>query len=278
MTVIDQDLKIPRQKPRAPASDPVSHAADMVAQDAIDMVRLAVTNQEVVLAFQPIVRSSNPNSIAFYESLLRVLDASGRIIPAKDFLPFITHSTLARDLDVLALRLALRQLLNHPNLCLSINMSARAIGYLPWLKTFTYALDKHPRLSNRLTLEISETSLLEVPDLVSDFMTAHQPKGVAFAIDHFGADHSSFSLLRDLCFDMVKLDGTLTKGLSQDKGTHAITDSIAALAKNLDMQSVATQVETLADAQALAQLKIPYLQGFAFQAPSLTPPWRDQGA
>ncbi len=99
------------------------------------MVRQAIARHDVVLAYQPIVQTAHPDRPAFHEGLIRILDARGRIIPAQDFIGAVEDTELGRKIDCLALELGLKALSHDPSLRLSINMSARSIGYPAWMKT-----------------------------------------------------------------------------------------------------------------------------------------------
>ena len=70
-----------------------------------------------------------PKRAAFYEGLIRIMDPSGRIIPAADFIGAVETRELGRKIDCLALEMGLDTLAAEPGIRLSINMSARSIGY-----------------------------------------------------------------------------------------------------------------------------------------------------
>ena len=253
--------------------NPLDEAVKRRDQNVLDLVRRAIAHQEVVLAFQPIVSAATPTKAAFHECLLRVLDETGRVIPARDFLPFVAHSELARELDCLSLRLGLQQMAKHPDLSLSVNMSARSIGFHAWTRTLNDALTRHPTIARRLILEISEPSVMEVPELVMDFMSEQQPRGIAFALDDYGSGTTSYKLLKDMFFDVIKVDGGFTKDIAQDAENQVLAGAIAQIADRLEMGSVATRVETRQEAQVMAKLGFNFLQGYATGGPTISPPW-----
>lgn len=252
---------------------PLDKAVTLRDQNVLDMVRQAIAHQEVVLAFQPVVAPRHLNHPKFHESLLRVLDDTGRVIPARQFLPHIVHSEISRELDCLALNLSLRQLAAHPDLSLSVNMSARSIGYQAWKDLLTNALKRRPDCARRLILEISEPSVMELPELVMDFMSELQPQGIAFGLDDYGSGPTSYKLLKDMFFDVIKVDGGFTTKIHQDPENQVLAGAIAQMAARLDMRSVATKVETRQEAQVMAKLGFTFLQGYAIGAPTISPPW-----
>lgn len=89
---------------------PLAFAVSQRDQSTLDLVKEAVKHNQTMLAYQPIMRSVAQTQVAFYEGLIRVPDATGRIIPAKDFMPVVEDSELGRQIDANALRMGLRAL------------------------------------------------------------------------------------------------------------------------------------------------------------------------
>ena len=104
--------------------NPLDYAVENRDRATLDMVRDAIAHKEVMLAYQPIVQAADPKRVAFYEGLIRVLDETGRIIPAKDFMGAVSDTEEGRKLDCLALELSMTALRQNPTLRMSVNMSA----------------------------------------------------------------------------------------------------------------------------------------------------------
>jgi EAL domain-containing protein (putative c-di-GMP-specific phosphodiesterase class I) len=243
-------------------------------RETISIVRRAVERRDVLLAYQPIVQGCRPDRPAFYEGLIRILDDKGRIIPAKDFIETVENSELGRKIDCLALELGLKALSLDPSLRLSINMSARSIGYPAWMKTLNRGLAIQDTAAERLILEITETSAMVVPDLVSVFMADLQQRGVAFALDDFGAGYTSFRYLREFYFDIIKIDGQFIKGIADNPDNQVLTQALLSIARHFDMFTVAESVENERDAEFLAGSGVDCMQGYYFGAPTIQPPWK----
>ncbi|GAA6174345.1 EAL domain-containing protein [Sulfitobacter pacificus] len=257
----------------AGAENPLNYAVSQRDKSTIDMVTEAIAHKQTLLAYQPVMRASNHSKVAFYEGLIRVLDATGRVIPAGDFMPTIEASELGREIDVLALRMGLQALGANPGLRLSINMSARSIGYCGWIKMLNRHLRQDKTLGERLILEITESSAMLVPELVIDFMDELQPKGVCFALDDFGAGYTAIRYFSDFYFDIVKIDGQFIKGISQNAENRVITTALLSIAEHFDMLTVAEYVENAEDAALLTELGFDCLQGYHFGAPTTRPAW-----
>ena len=166
-------------------SNPLGYAVAARDKSVLQMVETALRNKQVLLAYQPIVQAQAPTKVAFYEALLRLTDETGRIIPAKDFINEIETTELGRIMDCIALEKGLRTLARQPDLRLSINMSARSIGYPRWMRTLRQGLQRNATVGERLILEITETSAMTVPELVISFMNELQSKGVSFLLKSF---------------------------------------------------------------------------------------------
>ncbi|MCZ4353130.1 EAL domain-containing protein [Roseovarius aestuarii] len=253
--------------------DPLSYAVSARDSTIISMVQDAVRHKHVLLAYQPVVPSGQANRVAFYEGLIRVLDETGRIIPAKEFIGAIETTETGRVIDCLALEKGLRTLHLHPDLRLSINMSARSIGYSRWMRTLHRGLARDSTVGERLILEITESSAMMVPELVVGFMDELSKKGISFALDDFGAGFTSLRYLRDFYFDILKIDGQFIRGIAHDIDNQVLTTALSTIAKQFDMFTVAENVERAEDAAYLTAIGIDCLQGYYYGAPSVKPVW-----
>jgi EAL domain-containing protein (putative c-di-GMP-specific phosphodiesterase class I) len=254
-------------------SDPLSMAVAERDRDAFAMVGEALRRRRVRLAFQPVLPASDSSRPVFYEGLARILDATGRAIPARDFVGAVEAHETGRILDSVALELGLEALAANPSLRLSINMSARSIGYPRWLRTLEAALTVDPSIGERLILEITESSAMLIPDIVTVFMTDLQARGIRFALDDFGQGFTSFRYLRDFDFDILKIDGQFIGGIARDPDNQVLTRALISVAGHFGMLTVAEAVENAADAAWLRAAGIDCLQGFHFAAPTLAPQW-----
>ena len=256
-------------------ADPLTSAVAQRDLDILTTVRTALKTQNVRLAYQPIVQSSAPHRPAFYEGLLRVLDPSGRIIPAGDFIHSIEEREEGRMMDCLALRSGLAALAETPALRLSINMSARSIGYPGWEQALEEGLSSDPTVAERLIIEITESSALLSPDMVANFMERMHNLGISFALDDFGAGYTAFRHFKDFYFDIIKIDKLFVRDVSRDTDNQVLIEALVSIARQFEMFTVAEGVETAAEAAYLEKIGIDCLQGYLFAAPSLSKPWNN---
>ncbi len=270
-------MKPNKSKPgRGGPRSALDHALSVRDRNVIDAVRRAIEHRQVLLAFQPVMSARDQSRIAFYEGLIRVLDETGRVIPAKEFITEVEETEYGRLLDCIALEKGLAELRRQPDLRLSINMSARSIGFRKWMRTLKRGIEGDPTVAERLILEITETSAMLVPELVVEFMSELRTRGIAFAIDDFGAGYTALRFFKDFDFDILKIDGQFCRGIAGDADNQVLVKAMVLIAEQFDMFTVAEHVENDADANCLAELGLDCLQGYYFHAPTVKPHWRDQ--
>lgn len=262
-----------QNEPPLTLSDPLSEAVMSRDRAALELVDEALANDRALLAFQPIVQARAPERPALYEGLIRICDPTGRIIPAKDFIDHVESHELGRRIDCMALKLGLETLAREPSIRLSINMSAKSIGYKPWSRILARALRNAPEIGQRLILEITERSAIVMPELVQSFMSDLQNQGVTFALDDFGSGYTAFRYLRDFYFDILKIDGEFIRGIHTNPDNQALVRAMISIAQHFDMVTIAEFVETAEEAAMLAEFGIDCLQGYYYGRPTTRPYW-----
>ncbi|PZX16611.1 EAL domain-containing protein (putative c-di-GMP-specific phosphodiesterase class I) [Palleronia aestuarii] len=243
------------------------------SNDILRTVEESIEDDNALLAFQPVVPAGRPDMPAFYEGLIRVLDRNGRIIPAKDFIGQVEETEIGRRIDCLSLRRGLALLAQQPDLRIAINMSARSISFAPWRETLERGLTLDATVGERLILEITENSVNLMPQEVRSFITAMQDRGVSFALDGFGSGYTSMRHLKDIRFDILKIDGSFVRGICQTADNQAIVKAIVSIARHFDMVTIAECVELAEDSRVLRQIGVDCLQGYYFGAPTIRPRW-----
>lgn len=259
--------------PETGFASPLDVADRLRQEETLSMVRRALDERRAMLAFQPVVQARMTNRTAFYEAFIRILDDQGRVIPARDFIDTVETHELGRRIDCLALELGLLALAREPSIRLSINMSARSIGYPTWLATLERGLRADSSIAERLILEITESSAMVMPDLVTVFMADMQTRGICFALDDFGAGFTAFRYLKDFYFDIIKIDGQFIRGIAKDPDNQVLAQALVSIARHFDMFTVAESVETAEDARYLIDIGCDCLQGYYYGVPSTEAPW-----
>ncbi|MDP4033222.1 MAG: EAL domain-containing protein [Pseudorhodobacter sp.] len=252
-------------------ANPLAFAISENDRQTLAMVQAALETRRLRLAYQPVVMAVDTDRVAFHEGLIRVLDETGRVIPARDFMAAVETHELGRMIDCAALEIGLATLARHTDIRLAINMSARSIGYPRWMRVLKRGLQMSPTIGERLILEITEGSAMLVPELVMAFMDDLQRENIAFALDDFGAGFTAFRYFKDFFFDIIKIDGQFIRGIHRDPDNQVLTQALASIGRHFDMFTVAESVETVEDAEYLRAAGIDCLQGYLFGAPTMHP-------
>lgn len=252
-------------------ASPLDVAVSAEDRETMARVTRALRDRRMRLAFQPVVYAADPAVIGFFEGFIRLLNERDQVIPARDFMAAVEQHELGRQIDCAALQMGLMALQRNPHIRVSINMSARSVGYRPWVQVLRKALRDTPRLAHNLILEITEPSILQVPDVLKSFMEEMRNHGIVFALDDFGAGITSLRLLREMRFEIAKIDGSLVKNVDTSGDGQAIARAAIAVAQEMNMYVVAEAVETEGEANWLRDAGVGCMQGYLFGPPTVTP-------
>jgi EAL domain-containing protein (putative c-di-GMP-specific phosphodiesterase class I) len=253
---------------------PFDAAVSAQERETVTQVGAALKERRMRLAFQPAVYAADPTIIGYFEGFIRLLNRRDMVIPARDFMGAVESHELGREIDCAALQMGLMAMQRNPQIRVSINMSARSVGYRPWGMILRKVLRDRPRLGHNLILEINETSAMQVPDVLRPFMEEMRGHGIVFALDDFGSGMLSLRLLRDLKFEIAKLDGELVKDVDKSPDGQVVARAAIALAQEMGMYVSAEAVETEGEANWLRAAGVGCLQGYLFGAPTVTPDFR----
>lgn len=255
----------------ADEASPLAVAMARSESQTLDMVRLALASQQMRLAYQPAVYANHPEIIGFYEGYIRLLNPQGLVIPASDFMAAVETQELGREIDVAALQLGLLALRRNPGIRVAINMSARSLGYRPWVQMLRSTLRANPGLGSGLILEINEESIVQMPDVMGPFVDEMRDHGIALTLDDFGAGLTSLQMLADFQFDIAKIDGKFIRNCHLESANQAVVQACIGMARAFDMFLVAEAVETPEEAEWLRTHGVGCLQGYLFGKPEVTP-------
>ena len=118
-----------------------------------------------------------------------------------------------------------------------------------------------------LELEVTETQVMENPELSIQKLQQLSDAGIQIAIDDFGTGYSSLSYLKKLPLDKLKIDQSFVRDLPQDEEDVAITQAIIALGKSLKFHIIAEGVETEAQKEFMIENGCDFMQGYLFSKP-----------
>jgi len=233
------------------------------ARSVAESIVSALRQERVELAFQPIVRARD-GSVAFYEALLRVRLPDGATVTPGEILPVAEKAGLVRLLDQRVMELAIAALAERSDLRLSVNASLSTVLDPEWPDRLAALTRANPGVAERLTIELTETSVIEDIDATAHVISVCHGLGAKVAMDDFGAGHTSFRNLRDLAFDLVKIDGAFVRNIVNSEDDRFFARTLTDLAHHLKLEIVAEWVEDEATAAVLREWKVDYFQGALF--------------
>lgn len=240
--------------------------------DIAAQVQAAMRERRLSFVYQPIVRSDTLQ-VAKYECLLRMRGDRGEMISAGAFVPVVEQLGMTKMMDRYVLDLAVEELRAHPDVSLALNISGLTATDQSWLRALMSAVKASPEIGPRLVVEITETAALHDIDESARFVNVVRDLGCRVAIDDFGAGFTSFRHLKALTVDLVKIDGSFVRNISQNQDNQLFIRNLLSLAETFGLQAVAEFVENDSDAALLTKAGVHYLQGYYFGRPNPRRPW-----
>jgi diguanylate cyclase (GGDEF)-like protein len=233
-----------------------------------DEVVRALNDRRLMLALQPIV-TSRSHEPELYECLLRMRRPDGSIVNAADFIQVAEQFGLAKLIDHRVLELVVEYLRANPGIKLALNVSAPTASDPQWLASLEAFTGKDRALTERLTVEITETPAIADLAETMKFVSALKALGCRIALDDFGAGYSSFRNLRRLGVDKVKIDGSFIQNLRTQAEDEIFVRTLVELARQFGVTTVGEWVGDEETAQMLEKAGVAYMQGYFFGAPEL---------
>ena len=252
--------------------EPAMHQAALERLELEADLRRALRNDELIVHYQPTV-SIGDGTIVGFEALVRWIHPRRGVLAPPLFIPIAEETGLIVDLGRLVLRKACEQAArwhaSNPlvSLHMSVNLSARQLRDRDLVADVQAALTDSGLDASQLTLEITESVLLD--DGSATVETLHELKalGVRLAIDDFGTGYSSLSYLRTLPVDVLKIDKAFIDGVAEDEESIGLVQAILRMAATLKLDTVAEGVEYRSQADQLTAMGANLVQGYLFSKP-----------
>ncbi len=235
---------------------------------ADDIIR-ALNDRRMMIALQPIV-TSRSHEPELYECLLRMRRMDGSVVSAGEFIPVAEQFGLAKLIDHRVLELAIELLRTMPKVKLALNVSAATTTNPEWISALESLTGKDRSILERITIEITETTAISDVKAAIEFVSSLKTLGCRVALDDFGAGYTSFRSLRDLGFDMVKIDGSFIENLGTNAEDEMFVRTLIDLARSFGVVTVGEWVGDERTVQLLEKAGVSYMQGYFFGAPELT--------
>ena len=253
-------------------SDPVRVEMDYRRINWNGQIHRALSERRLVLFYQPVF-DARDRQVAYHEVLLRMVDEqdSSRMIFPADFIKHAEMSGKIRQIDRWVFEECIRQLAEFPHLTLAVNLSARSLDDTSFAGFLRDAFQTHDVDPRRLYIELTETSAIGDPETAKSMIGTLRALGCAVHLDDFGSGFSSFSHLKLLEVDTIKIDGAFIRNLDTDRHNQLFVGAIIAIARQLNKKTVAEHVENQSTLDLLLTMQIDYVQGFHLARPARTP-------
>lgn len=220
------------------------------------------------LEMQPIMSLKAPSDSLNFEVLLRMRESDGSITPAGPIIAAAEKSGRAGVIDRWVLATTLAWIDRHAarlerTQFVCMNLSGASLNDERFVQDTIEILRRHVHVANRLCMEVTESVALHDLDNTRRFIDQVRGFGVKVALDDFGAGYTSFSYLKELPADVLKIDGNFIVNINEHPANVAIVEAIVSLAVNLGMKTIAEWAEDTATVRTLAEIGVDYVQGWA---------------
>ena len=245
-----------------------SHSPSRLAL-AAELLR-ALEQDEFVLHYQP-VASPLTGEVDGAEALLRWVHPTRGLLPPSEFIPLAEQSGLIRELTSRVIDKAVRQAAawrrDGLDLVVSVNLSANDLRSPAIVQEVATALARHRLPARLLELEVTETALLDAPDVAALVISHLRGLGALIALDDFGTGYSSLTYLKQLAPDRLKIDRSFVNSMLMSDADAEIVRSVIDLAHRLAIGVTAEGVESQDQWDRLAGLSCDLVQGYHLSRP-----------
>ncbi|EEX95144.1 sensory box/GGDEF family protein [Vibrio orientalis CIP 102891 = ATCC 33934] len=236
-------------------------------------IKDAIEHKEFTPFYQPLIDLSSGEVIGA-EALARWLSPSSGLISPLEFIPIAEESGLIEAVGEQILLQACNDTVRgikegkwNSNFHMHVNLSVNQLSQPDFISTLQKVLTQSTLNPSNLTLEITESRIVDNDPVTIQNMQAVRDLGVHIAIDDFGTGYSSLAYLHKLPFDCIKIDRTFVEKLSPQDLDTSIVAAIINMTRGMKVTLVAEGIETSEQAQMLTQLNCQQGQGFLYSRP-----------
>ncbi len=245
------------------------HESGQHILDRLNELKEALNENRLILFGQTLQPLQGQQELCHLEVLVRMVNKQDEIIPPGLFLPAAERFNLMPQVDAYVIKNCIEWLKdNHRKVDLvNINISGQSLADPVFNDQLIQRLEMNHSFNNKICFEITETvAITQIADTI-DFLNRIKSFGCKLALDDFGSGFSSFSWLKNLPVDYVKIDGSFIRDVIADPIDAAMVRAIKEIGDNMSIQTIAEFVETQEIANWLIETGIDYAQGYHFSKP-----------
>ncbi|WP_304544313.1 bifunctional diguanylate cyclase/phosphodiesterase [Sulfurimonas microaerophilic] len=239
-----------------------THKEDMEIQKKL---LYALEHNGLTSYFQPIIPIKDTTQPIKYESLVRLIDEEGKVIPPVKFLDIAKQNRVYYKVTKKVIHNTLSTIEKYQVPC-SINLSLTDIKNERTIKYLYSVLDEFD-LTELLTIELLETEDFDNYEEVYSFCMKIRTYGIKIALDDFGSGYSNFTHILHLPVDYIKIDSSLISNIDRDLSSQIMVETIVVLAKKLNVETIAEFVSSEDILDMVKSLGVDYVQGFHMGKP-----------
>lgn len=241
----------------------------------VSRITSAVEEKRFELFFQPIIGIGKEygRHRGHYEILLRMRDENGKLVGPNQFIPAAERYNLMPTLDRWVVHKALSELADRNDqgearYTLAINLSGTSLSEDRFLDFVIDELKTQNLPDGAICFEITETAAISNLSRVVHFMQALKKLGCKFSLDDFGSGLSSFTYLKNLPVDYLKIDGQFIRNVVDDTVDESMVKAISDVGHAMGIETIAERVETKQVLEKLGSLGIEFAQGYYIAKPA----------
>lgn len=238
-------------------------------QYVLEQIRRGLEEETFEVYYQPVF-SVEEGRFTTAESLLRLFDENGVLIPPGEFIPLAEKNGLIDEISWLVLKKVCQFLGEHPDLPLasvSINMSIQQLTDRTFLRRVHSCQAQYGVPAGKLRFEITERTVTEKPAQVNTVMAQLATEGIRFYLDDFGVGYSNLASMINLPFETVKLDSSLLRNIDENAKMYDTVRLLVQMMHNAGFIVVAEGIERLAQLECVKALGVDRIQGYYYARP-----------
>lgn len=230
---------------------------------AITLLSRAIEQNQLTLYYEDVVDANDVDQVHYREMLVRIWDSNGRLIPPIEFLPAAERYMLTSQLDRWVIARTLRHIEEYQpeGIIYAINLSGHSLGDAHFMDVALNLVKSSNVDPSALCFEVTESHAIAHLQESVRFINKFREIGCKFALDDFGVGMSSFSYLKELPVDYLKIDSSFIKNLDSNEVDRKMVTAINVISHEMKLKTIAEHIDSEAVLKQAQVLGVDYLQG-----------------